>query len=70
MLVDTSTVRKGWRTVAKAYEQLLRSVRHLVRPRRRDPLDALVETARRLDYGAASPAARTEPPRRADGERP
>ncbi|MER5292997.1 hypothetical protein ABT382_13040 [Streptomyces pharetrae] len=56
--------------MAKAYEQLLRSVRHLVRPRRRDPLDALVETARRLDYGAASPAARTEPPRRADGERP
>ncbi|AIR99523.1 hypothetical protein [Streptomyces glaucescens] len=55
--------------MAKAYELLLRCARHLVRRRRRDPLDALVETARRLDYGAGSPAAAAEPPGRADGER-
>jgi len=54
MLVDTSNVRKGWRTVANVYVRLLRPLRHLARPRRPDPIDSLVETARRLEYGGGS----------------
>lgn len=54
MLVDISNVRKGWRTVANVYVRLLRPLRHLARPRRPDPIDSLVETARRLEYGGGS----------------